>query len=98
MRSALTALAILVPAALLLSAHGAPPEGPRDPSGPGVLVVPAGVAFSMNELFTRNNEHWNELADLTTLEQMLGTIRPTQREYLGCLRGEVARDTVWVTG
>jgi hypothetical protein len=38
------------------------------------------------------------LADLNTLEQMLGTIRPTQREYLGCLQGMVEPDTIRVDG
>lgn len=52
-----------------------------------VLVLPHAVLESMNAEFARSNEHWNELADLNTMERMLGTIRPTQREYLGCLQG-----------
>jgi hypothetical protein len=50
----------------------------------------------MNAVFLQFNQHWDELADLTTLERMLGTVRPTQLEYLGCLQGTVAHDTVWV--
>jgi hypothetical protein len=53
---------------------------------------------SMTIVFRRFNQHWNELADLNTLEQMLGTIRPTQREFLGCLQGVVVRDTIRVNG
>ena len=51
----------------------------------------------MTAVFHRFNEHWDELADLNTLEQMLGTIRPTQREYLGCLQGSAERDTIRVS-
>jgi hypothetical protein len=52
----------------------------------------------MNAAFGRSNEHWNELADLNTMERMLGTIRPTQREYLGCLQGEARGDAVQIDG
>lgn len=48
----------------------------------------------MNAVFARFNAHWDELGDLNTMERMLGTIRPTQREYLGCLQGQAAPDTV----
>lgn len=74
------------------------PTEPESALASTVVVVPAATRATMNDLFADNNRHWDELADLTTLEQMLGTIRPTQREYLGCLRGRVARDTVWVAG
>ena len=57
--------------------------------GPPVVVLTPAVLDSMNAAFTRSNEHWDELADLNTMERMLGTIRPTQREFLGCLQGEV---------
>lgn len=50
----------------------------------------------MTAVFRQFNKHWNELAELNTLEQMLGTIRPTQREYLGCLQGVVRRATIRV--
>ena len=60
-----------------------------------VIVLARPVADSMNAIFLRSNEHWDELADLTQMEKMLGTIRPTQREFLGCLIGEHGGDTVW---
>jgi hypothetical protein len=63
-----------------------------------VVVLSAGVRDEMGGVFSRFNRHWNELGDLNTLERMLGTIRPTQREYLGCLQGEVRGDTVRVDG
>jgi hypothetical protein len=68
------------------------------PRGPRALVVPDAVRSSINRKFRLNNEHWDEVADMNQLEQMLGTGGPTQREYMGCLQGRVARDTVWVTG
>jgi hypothetical protein len=52
----------------------------------------------MDTAFARSNQHWNELADLNTMERMLGTIRPTQREFLGCLQGELKGRTVRVDG
>jgi hypothetical protein len=64
---------------------------------PVVLLAP-GARDSMNAAFDRSNEHWNELADLNTMERMLGTIRPTQREYLGCLQGRSQGDTVRIDG
>src|SRR2546427_6586075 len=45
---------------------------------------------------TDNTRHWDELAGVNTLTQLLGTAKPTQREYLGCLAGDVAHDTLWV--
>jgi hypothetical protein len=63
-----------------------------------VVVLLAAARDSMNATFARSNEHWNELADLNTMERMLGTIRPTQREYLGCLQGEVRGDSVRIDG
>ncbi len=62
------------------------------------VVIPAAVRDSMNRLFVENNRHWDEVADMNQLEQMLGTVGPTQREYLGCLQGRVERDTLRVTG
>jgi hypothetical protein len=66
---------------------------------PTVVVLPAAVRDSINVIFVRYNAHWNELADVNTLTQMLGTGRPTQKEYLGCLIGHrsSAGDTVYVT-
>jgi hypothetical protein len=51
----------------------------------------------MNAIWTRSNRHWNELSEENTLTQMLGAGQPTQVEYLGCLRGTLERDTLWVT-
>jgi hypothetical protein len=62
---------------------------------PGPVVVLSRVARdSMNAAVARSNQHWNELADLNTMERMLGTIRPTQREYLGCLQGTADGRTI----
>jgi hypothetical protein len=61
-----------------------------------VVVLPAPIRDSMSAVWTENNRHWNELSDMNTLTQMLGTGKPTQREYLGCLTGYAARDTLWV--
>jgi len=63
-----------------------------------VILLSRPVADSMNAIFDRSNEHWDELQDLTQLEKMLGTVRPTQREYLGCLTGSRAGDTLRVDG
>jgi hypothetical protein len=63
-----------------------------------MILLSRPVADSMNAIFDRSNEHWDELEDLTQLEKMLGTVRPTQREYLGCLTGTSAGDTVRVDG
>lgn len=50
----------------------------------------------MNAVWIENNRHWDEQADQNTLTQLLGTGKPTQHEYLGCLTGEVRNDTLWV--
>jgi hypothetical protein len=63
-----------------------------------VIALRSEVRDSIRAIFARSNDHWNELADENTLTQMLGTGKPTQREYLGCLRGYVASDTLWITG
>ena len=60
------------------------------------IVLARAVLDSMNLIFIQANEHWNELADLNWMERSLGTVRPTQREYLGCLLGEVRGDTLVV--
>ncbi|MGH7701550.1 MAG: hypothetical protein ACREMO_00500, partial [Gemmatimonadales bacterium] len=70
--------------------------------GPGMapsyqaVVLPRAARDSMNAIFSRFNQHWNELQDVNTLTQMLGTGKPTQREYLGCLEGAVSTDTLWI--
>ena len=61
-----------------------------------VVSIPFAVRDSIDAIWLRNNQHWNELAHVNTLTQMLGTGPPTQREYMGCLVGHVAHDTVWV--
>lgn len=63
-----------------------------------VIVLPAALRDQMSAVWVENNRHWDELADQNTLTQLLGTGKPTQREYLGCLQGEIARDTLWVRG
>ncbi|HWZ58997.1 MAG TPA: hypothetical protein VNW46_08495 [Gemmatimonadaceae bacterium] len=66
---------------------------------PAVVVLAPAVRDSINVIFVRNNAHWNELGDVNTLTQMLGTGHPTQKEYLGCLIGHSSSDgdTVYVT-
>lgn len=84
--------ALLIAAFILLA-------GPRppNPAGPPPLVFLARpVADSLDSIFRRSTAHWDELADLNNLEKMLGTVRPTQLEYLGCLIGERRGDTLLV--
>jgi hypothetical protein len=64
----------------------------------GTIILGAPVRDSINAIFLRFNEHWDELGQTNTLTQMLGTGHPTQHEYLGCLIGHTRGDTVWVTG
>lgn len=66
----------------------------RDP----VIVIPASVRDSLNGVWTRANLHWNEIADQNILTQALGTGKPTQKEYLGCLIGDTNGDTFHVIG
>jgi len=61
-----------------------------------VVILPAAVRSVMSDLWVENNRHWDELAGQNTLTQLLGTGKPTQREYLGCLEGEVVGDTLFV--
>lgn len=62
------------------------------------VTLPRAVLDSMNAVFEESNLNWDKLQDLNTMERMLGTIRPTQREYLGCLQGAVASALVTVDG
>jgi hypothetical protein len=62
------------------------------------VVVSRAAREGMNAAFDRSNEHWDELADLNTMERMLGTIRPTQREFLGCLQGQAGTGTLRIEG
>ncbi len=61
-----------------------------------VVALPASVRGVMSDLWTTNNRHWDEVADQNTLTQLMGTGKPTQREYLGCLVGDVTGDTLFV--
>lgn len=93
--SRLIAAAVASGLAVAIATAGAG-EPARHVAGGGVVVLSGEVRDSMAALFVRGNEHWNDLSEETTLAQMLGTGRPTQLEYLGCLRGHAAGDTVWV--
>jgi hypothetical protein len=66
----------------------------RDP----VIIIPASVLDSLNSVWSMANRHWNEISDQNMLTQALGTGRPTQREYLGCLIGDSDPDTFRVIG
>jgi hypothetical protein len=68
----------------------------RTSTAPVIVVAPA-VRDSINAIWVRNNRHWDELARVNTLTQMLGSGPPTQREYMGCLIGHAVDDSVWVT-
>ena len=61
-----------------------------------IVVLPVAIREMMSAVWAENNRHWDEVAGQNLLTQALGTGKPTQREYLGCLAGEVARDTLWV--
>ena len=61
-----------------------------------VVVLSTGLRGLMSALWVENNRHWDEVADQNTLTQLLGTGKPTQREYLGCLIGDVSGDTLFV--
>lgn len=84
-------LALLVPALFAARPRRTPPQL-------ATIVVDDSVRDSMNAIWLRSNRHWNELAGENTLTQMLGTGKPTQREYLGCMQGSISHDTLFVTG
>ncbi len=64
-----------------------------------VIVIAASVRDSLNSVWAQANKHWDEIADQNMLTQALGTGgRPTQKEYLGCLIGDVNADTFHVIG
>lgn len=77
---------------LLLFAGPMPPAG-QTPDVPAVVLARE-ARDSMDAVFTRDNERWAEQADLNTMERMLATIRPGTREFLGCLQGRVAGDSI----
>jgi hypothetical protein len=74
---------ILVAAAALV-----PPAVPGTLAEP-VVVLRREARDSMSAVYRTYNRHWDQLADLNMLEKMLATVRPTQREYLGCMLGRV---------
>jgi hypothetical protein len=63
-----------------------------------VIVISSRVRDSLNSVWSVSNVHWNEIADQNMLTQALGTGRPTQKEYLGCLIGDSDADTFRVIG
>jgi hypothetical protein len=83
----------LVLAFALVPAAQRPAEGIAD-HPPRVVLLARDARDSMSVVYRQFNAHWDELGELNTLERMLGTVRPTQLEYLGCLQGSVRGDTV----
>ena len=85
-------------AILLLAGGAGGAGGGRTKAGASftVVVLPLAARDSLNAIFAEGNRHWNELGEVNTLTQMLGTGKPTQLEYLGCLGGRVERDTLWI--
>jgi hypothetical protein len=63
-----------------------------------VISMPTSVRDSLNSVWTQANLHWNEISDQNVLTQALGTGKPTQKEYLGCLIGDTDGDTFHVIG
>jgi len=76
---------------MLAASLGAPPVPTLS-----VVVLPADLRGLMSALWVENNRHWDELGDQNTLTQLLGSGKPTQREYLGCLVGDVSGDTLFI--
>ena len=56
--------------ALVLAGQVSCAMGRREPT----VVLSRAARDSMSAAFDRSNEHWSELADLNTMERMLGTI------------------------
>lgn len=94
------ASAVAVTALVAAGVYAAPASSHRprgaSPLSAHVLAVVSAVWDSMDAVWSRSNEHWNELGDQNTLTQMLGTGKPTQVEYMGCLSGSIIGDTLWV--
>jgi hypothetical protein len=88
-------IAVLSCAALVLASQ---PSCGLTGDGAPAVILSRSARDSMNAAFDRSNEHWDQLADLNTMERMLGTIRPTQREFLGCLQGRAAARSVRIDG
>ncbi len=74
------------------------PLAARRAEPPAVVVVEREVLDSMSAIWASSNANWDQLADLNWMERSLGTVRPTQREYLGCLQGELRGDSALVRG
>jgi hypothetical protein len=87
-------LALTLPFALAVIVAGAASARAHDP----VILIDAKVRDSLNSVWSAANLHWNEIADQNTLTQALGTGKPTQKEYLGCLIGDTKADTFHVIG
>src|SRR6267378_8452279 len=88
-------LVALVTVAVVGLERRVPLPAPRSPPF-SVVTLPAELRGLMGALWVENNRHWDELAGQNTLTQLLGTGKPTQREYLGCLVGDVAGDTLFI--
>lgn len=67
----------------------------RTAAEPAVVITDS-VRAEMDSIFHQSNTHWNELAGESQIAQMIGTGKPTQLEFMGCLHGRAAGDTVWV--
>lgn len=67
-------------------------------SDAGIVVLARSARNSMSAAWSRYNEHWDEQGDRNTMERMLGTLGPTQREFLGCLQGRIVGDTILIEG
>lgn len=99
-----TLAAILPPAAALALAAGLhlPPAAdaapPRAPVRAATILLPQRVVASMNDRFLENNRHWDDAPRMNRLTQLLRSGGPTQLEYMGCLQGSTAGDTVRVRG
>ncbi len=94
----LVLLASLPASAQTLPDSGVTPEPASRGAPAPVILLQRAVADSMNAIWTRANQHWDQLADLNWMERNLGTIRDTQREFLGCLLGSVRGDTLDIDG
>ncbi|HYT05679.1 MAG TPA: hypothetical protein VEM13_12465 [Gemmatimonadales bacterium] len=86
----------LVVALLAWTGVGGGPRVADDPLPFSVVVLSREIRGMMSAVWVQNNRHWDELAGENTLTQLLGTGKPTQLEYLGCLAGDVTNDTLFV--
>jgi len=86
------------PLLLCLALAAGVPLAARRPGPATIVVVERPVLDSMSAIWTSGNANWDQLADLNWMERSLGTVRATQREYLGCLQGELRGDSAIVRG